>query len=211
MCQPAISALHQTPALLGMIQCRYFRRNPICRTGLQRILAGRASDWPPSAFYCPRSFFGERLPNARRSRARALLAPRTGQTVRGRVGVGVRVRVRVRVGVGWGLSRYLGQKCAKTSCKSSLQARPANRGSHTLGWFQSCQAFSPALYRQVALFNRHSSRKTPTISRSFEADRPPVCMTCTVSKILVGGEICVTRLSCAHVFSKGGFRRVGSE
>ena len=104
-------------------------RNPICRTGLQRILAGRASDWPPAAFNCPRFFFGERLPNARRSRARALLAPRTGQTVRGRVGVGVRGRIRVRVGVGWGLCRYLGQKCAKTSCKNSLQARPANRGS----------------------------------------------------------------------------------
>ena len=105
-------------------------RNPICRTGLQRILAGRASDWPPpAAFYCPRFFFGERLPNARRSRARALLAPRTGQTVMGRVGVGVRVRVRVGVGVGWGLCRYLGQKCAKSSCKNSLQARPTNRGS----------------------------------------------------------------------------------
>ena len=76
------------------------RRNPIGRTGLQRILAGRAFDWPPAAFYCPRSFFGERLPNARRSRSRALLAPRTGQTVRGQVGVGVRVRVGVRVGVG---------------------------------------------------------------------------------------------------------------
>ena len=97
--------------------------DPICRTGLQRIIAGRASDWPPVAFYCPRFFFGERLPNARRTRARALLAARTGQTVRGRVGVGV------RVGVGWGLCRYLGQKCAKTSCKNSLQARPANRGS----------------------------------------------------------------------------------
>ena len=47
--------------------------------------------------------------------------------VRGRVGVGVRVRVRVRVGVGWGLCRYLGLNCAKTSCKNSLQARPANR------------------------------------------------------------------------------------
>ena len=107
----------------------WYERNPICRTVLQRILAGRASDWPPAAFYCPRFFFGERLPNARRSRARVLLAPRTGQTVRGRVGVGVRVRVRVRVRVGWGLCRYLGQKCAKTSCKNSLQARPANGGS----------------------------------------------------------------------------------
>ena len=105
------------------------RGDPICRTGLQRILAGRDSDWPPAAFYCQRFFFGERLPNARRSRARALLAPRTGQTVRVRVGVGVRVRVRVRVGVGWGLCRYLGQKCSKTSCKNSLQARHANRGS----------------------------------------------------------------------------------
>ena len=108
-----------------------YRRNPICRTALQRILAGRASDWPPAAFYCPRFFFDERLPNARRSRARALLAPRTGRTVRGSVGVGVRVRV--RVGVGWGLCRYLGQKCAKTSCNNSLQARPANRGSRYIG------------------------------------------------------------------------------
>ena len=83
-------------------------------------------------FLLPAFFFGERLPNARRSRARVLLAPRTGQTVRGRVGDGVRVRVRVRVGVGWGLCRYLGQKCAKTSCKNSLQARPANRGSPLL-------------------------------------------------------------------------------
>ena len=89
-------------------QSRFFVRNPVCRTALQRILAGRASDWPPAAFYCPRFFFGERLPNARRSRARARLAPRTGQTVRGRAGVGVRVRVRVGVGVGWGLCRYLG-------------------------------------------------------------------------------------------------------
>ena len=110
----------------------YFRRNPICRTGLQRILAGRTSDWPPAAFYCPRYFFGERLPNAWRSRARALLAARTGQTVRGRVGVRV----------GWGLCRYLGQTCAKTSCKNSLQARPANRGSRISGgtagsWFQN--------------------------------------------------------------------------
>ena len=101
------------------------RRNPICRTGLQRILAGRAADWPPAVFYCPRFF----LANAWRSRARALLASRTGQSVRGRVGVGVRVRGRVRVGVAWGLCRYLGQKCAKTSCKNSLQARPANGGS----------------------------------------------------------------------------------
>ena len=115
----------------GKLRCAKHRRNPICRTGLQRILAGRVSDWPPAAFYCPRFFFGERLPNARRSRARALLAPRTGQTVRGRAEVGVRVRV--RVGVGWGLCRYLGQKCAKASCKNSLQARPANRGSHKMG------------------------------------------------------------------------------
>ena len=131
------SSRHQNIALHTTSNIKYFgiiynTRNPICSMALQQIPAGRPSDWPPDAFYCPRVFFGERLPNARRSRARALLAPRPGQTVRGRVGVGVRVRVGVRVGVGWGLCRYQEQKCAKTSCMNSLQARPANRGSYTI-------------------------------------------------------------------------------
>ena len=36
---------------------RHIFEKPYLQEGLQRILAGRASDWPPAAFYCPRFFF----------------------------------------------------------------------------------------------------------------------------------------------------------
>ena len=109
-------------------------RNPICRTALRRILAGRASDWPPAAFYCPRFFFDERLPNARRSRARALLAPRTGQTVRGRVGVGVRVRLGLGLGLGgvcagtW--DKSVPKRPAKIRCRPALQIGAPHTKAH---------------------------------------------------------------------------------